>query len=322
MTPAQIAKHYYSNLDQLSNYTYFHFLTRLWFLLEDKQAQSLLHQYYQDHLRDKDKKSQLEQLQENLTNPKNPTEPRRQLYLDKYPQLRPLARSAFAALFASKIWDLDLKDQLYSQWSNEDLQSVRQKLMNDHDAILTLSTYALNFIFLYEYFFAQANQPGASLRPAPNEVSPETVSVLYKIFADHWQDYLTTNQGLQSAGYFVTHVIINDALFYTRAIPESQRESHLYWLNRVSQTISQRGLSQVSLDCLFEILVCYKMLNEDWQAKSEIKDLASQSLSHDRKYIVETFDRQQNLSGSEHRNVLYIVAFTDTDHTNHKNLPR
>ncbi len=292
-----VKQYYFDHLAQLSSYSYFHFLTRLWLCKGDSLARAELDALYQREFSGRSTEQQYQTLLLYLTNPKQPTSLERQQYLRLYPDLRPFARDAFACVFAQAIWKLDLTAEFHSRWKSDQSSELAQQLLEDLPAINSLATYALNFLILQTFMY----------HPKEFEKLYES---LFSVLEKAWLKIAEKPDGLQIISYFITHLIINDTLFYTRKLPEARRARYNNFLERVVGAIQLAGLSSVSVDCLNELIVCCNLVGSDKpELKSSVLQYVVQHKSSHGEYLVEPDLPEQTISDAEHRNVLFILGF-------------
>lgn len=295
LTPRAVADYYWDNIDQLNPYAYFHFVTRLALVGNHERAHQELDTLYEQHLHQKPAVAQVEALRGFLMNHKPIASAERRAYLAQYPKLRPFAKDAFSVLFAQKVWGLDLTEAALSEWSEAELKDIAEALLADPDAVFSLATYALNFLFLAAHF-------------SDKQSFESTITSLYDILESRWEAGVATEGGIQTITYFITHMIINDSLFYTRDVPAERRELHTSYLRRVEALIEEKGMDVISVDCHCELQLCFGMLGEVSKLRDQAKEYVTQYQSAEGIYITEP-DLEKDLSQAEHTNVLYILAF-------------
>ncbi len=83
---------------------------------------------------------------------------------------------------------------------------------------------------------------------------------------------------------------------------------------KISEKIIQKNFKNISLDNKFEFLVCAKICGFQSSVEKNIYDEASQSLSPDGNFLIDTKNDKatqigrNTFVGSEHRNVLFIMS--------------
>ncbi|MFZ5376576.1 MAG: hypothetical protein ACOZAN_02795 [Patescibacteria group bacterium] len=295
LSPLRVKNYFFSNHQRLSDYTWFHFLSRSWLIIQDRDAKKILDQIFDQEIKDQQTEYQIKTLQHYLKNPLDPVLPERVAYLNKYPDLRPLTRDSLTAIFAQKLWKLDLK-QVLKSWQPQQLDQVANRLWLDQPAMLSLATYAINFLTLYYYSFAE-------------DRFANCIDHLYQIIDEAWEKLSQVPGGLQSIAYFVTHIIINDSLFYTRPIPKERRELHLRFLDRLVTEIYPDRITDVSVDCHCEIQTCYLILESISPFMELAKQYVEQHTDPTNQFLIEEHQKSVPFSRIEHQNVLYTVGF-------------
>lgn len=71
-TPSEVLQYYLAHLNTLSDYTRFHFLTRIFFISKDPLARDLLQQYYLTNFQQQSPAQQFHSFGTILSNPKLP----------------------------------------------------------------------------------------------------------------------------------------------------------------------------------------------------------------------------------------------------------
>jgi hypothetical protein len=291
-SPASIAQRFWESKNELPIYNWFHFATRLAFVLNDTKAKKELADFYRSELENVTKAEQWNTVNEVLKNPSNPTETKRVELLKSYPTLRSSARYCFATLFSKKIWDIDFTPFTIDSIALEDVKSVQAKLLEDRKAILILSTYALNFLILTNHFQKTFNEE-------------ELIKNLYKILDDAWE---LPEMTLQKRIYFITHMIINDSLFYTRSIPHSHKQIHSLYTAKLELEI-KNDIKKVSFDCLSEFVAANHLLDLHSKIDNDIFSLIVNATHSEKPFIVEPQNPSMTITQAEHLNALFILAF-------------
>lgn len=221
----------------------------------------------------------------------------RQIYFKKYPLLEPALGLLFKNLFAREIYRLDFRPYIRELVSAEDLLTLKFNLEKDEEALRTLSTHAINYLYMLE----------AYLETEEAKTDPAKYLLIGK-------SYPTESSELQI--YFFTHCIIGASRFYTRKIPESGLELYRRMLHSTEEII-QNNFFAISLDNKFEFLVCAKICGYVSGLEEKILAEANQSLSPDGNFLIDTRnakaspDGRNDFVGAEHRNVLYLMAHTE-----------
>jgi RimK family alpha-L-glutamate ligase len=222
-------------------------------------------------------------------------------YFEKYPKLRGFNEALFKYLFAYTIYDIDESDELGNSALIDEMSNLARQLLEDKEALKTLSTFAINYLYLLRFF----------LRSTGDKIFE--VSELLSVIEEFKHEINKENTDLYI--YFATHCIIGESAFYSRRI-ESDREVYLELLKKVEEVIHQ-GYFNITLDNKCEFLVCCRLVGYSSFLEPIIQNEAEMSLSPIDNYIVDTVNsetrRQEKKTFllSEHRNVLYIMANTE-----------
>lgn len=201
-------------------------------------------------------------------------------------------RVFFKALFQEKIYQdkVNLKDYLVVK----DVKQVRDNLIQDREALLILSTAAVNYIYGCNYFLES------------DPLNPEII-----LLAGETPVELAYMDYLHAKIYFYTHAIIGASRFYTEEI-QSYKEKYVEILHRLENIVTE-NFKLVSLDQKFEVLVCAKLLGIESSIREAVAQEAVKSLSRKGDFFVDRFNKCRNrkntFAKSEHRNVLGIMAF-------------
>lgn len=299
INPDSVELFYWQHLDDLDVYTRFHFLTRLFFLANHVKASKELQKIYHEHLEYRSPNDQWNFLDDFLTNPKKIADPERAKLLEKFPELRQYARYFFIILFAKNIWNLDLSNFLVSRVDEKNVSEVSAILIENSDDLLKLSTFALNFMILGSYFYTSQSETTTLL------------SNLYEVWDKAWLKKLNNQYNSLSYNqlvYFVTHVLINDSLFYTRKIPTIHKELHLKRLKRIEDWLLG-NFDKLSIDCLCELVVAFEMLSVRPTFKEDLYFHLLNNVSSKGKYLTEPDIPNKTVAEAEHTNVLFILGY-------------
>lgn len=219
-------------------------------------------------------------------------------YFAKYPALRRISATLYWLASLQNHYGIDLRPALYSVISQDELQTLRERLWTDKEALAILSTHALNFIYLYDSYLLE------SALPDPN--------YLFDIVRDNTYDGISEPAQLQLRLYFLTHCIIGASKFYQQALPSTQLPVYGQMAAELETFIGQ-NFDAIKLDNKFEFLVCCKLTGQTTLLQGKIVREAEQSISPDGTYLIDRHNMNlqpayTTLATSEHRNVLYIMA--------------
>src|SRR6266404_307550 len=147
----EIKKYYFSNLDKLSDDKRFHFASRIAAWEGDPEAFELLRASKQYLL---PPSLSLEEWFKTTIN-KQQTGKRnahdlRQPYFQKYLKLYGIHSALFRARHLKAVLGIDASARLFSVMPQTKFEELYEKLTKDLPAIRTLSTFAVNFMYLYK----------------------------------------------------------------------------------------------------------------------------------------------------------------------------
>lgn len=268
---------YSQQLDDLPFGYRFHFASRLYLWQQLPQAEVWLKRLRLGFTASDNPTKALEQLKQSETaKPIHHTNP----------QLHLFEHLLFRALFMSTIYELDGRSALLKVAPDSQLADLRDQLLADPAALAESSSTSVNFLFLYDRFVSRDEQSLA--------IRPLAESVL-----NHLD--LSEVKQLRRWCYFLTHAIIGESLFYARAINAPKQAIYRDLLSEL-EPVLLKYQKQLTLDCLYEFLVCCQLINY----KSNIS-LSNPPLADG--FIVEPLrSGRQTLHVSEHRNVLFLMS--------------
>jgi hypothetical protein len=220
----------------------------------------------------------------------------RKPYFEKYPLLRQSLLAMFRLLFTKTIYGIDSRVLLANHFDISELDEMEKRLIGDKDALSTLSTHAVNFLYLYNRFY-KSNDNGIAVDFLLSHA--ETMNT-------------SSNLDLLLYIYFVTHCVIGESLFYKRHIPQNILKPYIDSILRLESTVEQR-YDDVNMDNKFEMLVCFRILGLESRLSDQIYQEAAGSLSENGDFIIDKLNnnpQQENIDfeKSEHRNVLYLLS--------------
>ena len=209
----------------------------------------------------------------------------------------------FKLLFDQTIFDGKRYEELIKGVNQEDVMEVREALLQDCEAVFTLATPAINFLYFCEHFFPELDtklDPGEFLAIADSQSLENAVN------------------DRNSRIYLYTHVIIGASRFYSHSIDDEYRTVYLEMLQRLEQLI-QDGFTSTSLDHKVEFLVCCRLCNHKSDLEQQIYNEVVHSVSEHGMFVVNTYNTfasskaKQTMEAMEHTNVLTLMAFLDQD---------
>lgn len=242
-------------------------------------------------------------LERELANEKINGFPARKAYMAKYPTLALTNQILFRLLLARTVFQQPTGEIQKSFLNHQDLYALEEKLLMDESALRTLSTHAINFLYLWNSEF----KPGGS-----------TLDLDYLIEAGKRGYNLEDKKELQLCIYFFTHCIIGETLFYSREISADKRPKYLEMLRYIEALIADNFIL-INLDNKFEFLVCCKVLGYSSRLSGQIIAEAEQSFSDSGDFLIDKFNEniypnKNSFELSEHRNVLFIMSSTAYPH--------
>jgi len=221
---------------------------------------------------------------------------RRKEFFEKYPNIFNYNKLLFRYLFSKSIYQLDLREIISEKLSDQEIVTLRQELLSDSQAIASLSTHAINFLYLSNLYLNQSTAKDDLLR-------------FLAISRESSRKTNATDLSLRI--YLLTHCIIGESAFYSRPIT-TNLETYRLFLQELEEIIS-KNYTAISLDAKFEFLVCCKICNYLSNIERLIQTEAQKSLSPQGIFFVDTLNthaniNQNGLSCAEHRNVLAIMS--------------
>ncbi|MDB5168908.1 MAG: Alpha-L-glutamate ligase, RimK family [Candidatus Saccharibacteria bacterium] len=299
-----IYDYYFKHLDKLPTDAQFHLGTRLHFWDQDPQAQDLLNKLTDWFTGDGDHQASLQTVYDEAQNAPlakvNNARELRRPFFEKYPLLRTCNLLLFRITFLKHVYGIDVRDQFYAFCPREQVEAMRTALLEDDEALRVLATYATNFLYLYDRVIAE-------------DESSLPIDKLYEVGKDAYD--LSDRMGLQLYIYLYTHCIIGESLFYYRALPASNRATYQAMVADLERVIDEH-YDDINLDNKFEFLVAAKIADYQTSLEQRIFAEAERSVSPDGTFLIDTINNfpqpdKRTLDGSEHRNVLFILANRD-----------
>jgi hypothetical protein len=221
----------------------------------------------------------------------------RKPYLAKYAPLYGLELAIFRLRHWETIYGIDGREALFDAISLRELDGIADRLQADDGAMRTLSTIAINYLYLLRRV-VQQREDGIDL------------SHLYAL----GDNYDTADpQQLRLLFYLYTHCIICETKFYERPLPESTLPVYKQMLARLG-TLATEHYDNLSLDTKVEFLACCRMCGIETPLQERIYRECAGSLSPDGMFIVDTYNSfaghpaRQTFAASEHRNVLFVLS--------------
>ncbi len=296
-----VKNYYFDNFDYLYGKK-FHFAARtaLWF--DDSRSRSWLDSAREQYLNLENKISSTAKndVYEDAIFDRN-EELLREPYLIKYPELNKYNAMLFKVLFAHSVYGVDLRVEVGEVLPVQELIDVKNRLEKDSEAMAVLSTYALNF--MYNLDFLLRDDKEFQLHP----------DKLLKIGLEEYANNAKLRDKINLQIYFFTHCIINASRFYSQKINEHQ----IIYLKmlRALEEIVAKNYTKLNLDNKLEFILCCRLLDYKSILEDIVQSEAEQSLSGQGNYLVDMHNtvaymkNKNDFMQSEHRNILYIMAY-------------
>lgn len=293
---------YMQRLSELPDYNKIQFLSRMYLFCGKEQAHVELIALFGENYRDEAHQRELIHKALLYNFPVKNGAAKRAPYLEKHPKIRRYALALIEGVLAESLFDIDIRQDLTSIIGSDELRAVYEDIIHDQESIAYLSTYAINFIFLYRlYYLGEAVDIEYVLRQ----------SQLLKL--DDSEEFLLYF-------YFITHCVIGASQFY-RHLPTSKAIDIIR--PYVSDLIAKLGTDKIydllHLDCKYETLVVAKICGIS-AAGIEPKIIQETLESFyivrgkryviDQEYVTNMTPGKLSLTDSQHRNMLMIMSQT------------
>jgi len=296
---AQIKNYYYGHLSALSPDKQFHFATRMAAWSDDDQAFRILHNLKNMIVDNDDLRITLRAIVNTPQSGRRNAHELRQPFFDTYPLLFGAHAALFRLRHLKSVYNTDARNEFFDVVQKSELDALYQALNSDHAALRVLSTFAVNFMYLYKKIALQENEP---LNP--------------QVFMDAARGYDARNAtDMQLKIYLYTHCIIGDSNFYTQQVPAENLPIYTTMLQQLEQLITE-NFEAINLDNKLEFLVCARIISFKTSLFERIDAECQQSLSPEGDFVIDVLNTniQENKTSfdkSEHRNVLYIMSATE-----------
>ncbi|HZJ34589.1 MAG TPA: hypothetical protein VFD55_01065 [Candidatus Angelobacter sp.] len=223
----------------------------------------------------------------------------RQPFFEKYPQLYGAHMALFRVRHLEVIYGIDARQALFAVTPEAKLIKLEQDLLNDDEAMRVLSTFAINYCYLFERVVRKNEQ-----------------SLPIQHFYDLGAVYDVNDiQHLQLLIYLYTHCIIGESNFYTREITDEKLPIYRKMLSRLEGLIVT-NFDKINLDNKLEFLVCARICDFKSKLFERVYHECEKSISHEGMFIIDIHnqnaqDERNDFIRSEHRNVLFIMSTTE-----------
>lgn len=220
----------------------------------------------------------------------------RLLYFQKYPQLYGYHQALFRVRHLEVLYGIDAAAALKGLVPLSEVQNLANALIDDTEALSTLSTMAVNFLYLAQRYVLD----DFTFDPA--------------LCMDLKDQYDTANPDeLRLLIYLLTHCIIGASNYYAEPVPTEHQATYMDMLKYLESVMSDK-LQNLSLDTKLEFLVCCQILGYKTALQLPIYEECSASVSPEGTFIVDTHNVfaerriKRGFTESEHRNVLFILS--------------
>lgn len=227
-------------------------------------------------------------------------------YFNKYPELTAYTGILFKVLFCETIFQQDIRSLAKKHINEKFLVEMYRKLLKDKDALLVLSTHAINFLFLAR-FYSKNDKALLSQLPDPLPILAD-IADSYKSSKSRLKIDQATADQLQL--YFVTHIIIGLSEFYNTSVHDLRCNS----LIKIAEKTIYKSWASVSLDNKYEFLVAATLCGYSSRLFGPILQDSNKYFSQIGNYLIDPPSSEHfayskdNSFKSEHRNVLYLMA--------------
>jgi hypothetical protein len=301
----RIANYYFEHSTDLSPEKQFHLASRLGAWNGDERALQLLRDHRDFMVPESATPRALARLFQRLRDTPLPSQAHllaydlRMPYLLRYAPLYGLEQALFRLRHLDVLYGIDARAALQQAIPLGDLTMREYQLLQDRDALRTLSTYAVNYIYLLRRELMQDND-----------------SIDTQLFYDLGDTYATDDpEQLRLLIYLYTHCILGESNFYARALPADTLSVYRAMLIRLDMLIGQY-FDSVSLDVKLEYLVCCRLCEHQSPLTGRIYTECERSESPEGTFLIDTYNtfagiaHKQTFAGSEHRNMLFIMSTT------------
>lgn len=296
-----VRAYYWHHFDQLPTSYRFHFANRLAIWGNDPRANQELQKLKQTMA---PSPLTLEKLQEQISHKVNsplrramPVYELRLPYLTRYPKLYGWHQALFYVRHLDVVYGIDARQALLQTIDSKDMQQLARTLWEDHAALHTLSTIAVNFLYMYQRYIAQQ----------PEDIAIDTLYTLGNSYN------LDDPEELRLLLYLYTHCIIAASNFYANPLPQQHVPVYRSMLEFLDHIISSH-YDHINLDTKLEFLVCCRIASYESGLEARITEECAQSVSPNGTFLVDTLNDfalrhvKRTFTESEHRNVLFILS--------------
>ncbi len=296
---ARIKQYYFENVGKLPEDKQFHYATRIAAWDGDARAFELLRQLRSFVVPDSSQDALTAMLQEMIAKPqsgrRNAHDLRRPFF-EEFPQLYGLHSALFRTRHLISVYGVDARPSLFACSSKQELDDLADKLLKNAEALRVLSTFAINFFYLYT---------GVVLGRL-DDIGPNRFIEVSKGYD------LSDKVQLQLLIYLFTHCVIGETNFYTAEIKNRRLTPYIEMLSTLEEVIDT-NFDDINLDNKLEFLVCCRLCGTESKLASRIYAECKDSISNDGHFLVDRHNSnpqasKSSFASSEHRNVLFIMS--------------
>ena len=278
-----VKKYYDDRLNSLSHHRKLHYATRMKYWFDDSS--------YDEHIYVNRSNTPLASHLSKQPGKHVNNFTKRKKYFDRYPDIYGLEAALYKLMRLDYDHQEDKRSEFEDLFPKEKMYDLFDSMLKNADSMLTLSTIAINSMFLAEYLF-----------PRGQNVTQKLAKISLESKTNDFQRI-----------YYNTHIIIGNTLFYRRNLPK-EHKSTCHALLDENERLLQRHYDNATLDMKLEQLVCCKIADKKSAAKPRIIKECDSILEKAPYLIDERRDRSRNtLDGAEHRNALYIMSGLDAN---------
>jgi hypothetical protein len=293
-TAASIQLYYQDNFDLLPLDKQFHFAYRLLAWNNDDWSKTILKNIKDDFL-----SSRLTDFLHSKL-PQNQLSPLRHYYFDKYPRVFAIDLILHQIRHTRVVYNVDISEELWKVIEREDLKLLITEVMLDDMAVKYLSTFAITPAYV-----------------ASRLLYSDTRLIDLTHILEIGETYdLSNSLEIRLLIYLFTHCIIYESDLYALQLPEEKLSLFITMLKKLDDVISKK-YADISIDNKLEFLVCAKMCSFLSANTDRIYDECLRSTKgHEEVFLIDRFNTSSghtatDFIGSEHRNILYIMAQSD-----------
>jgi RimK family alpha-L-glutamate ligase len=306
----ELVQNYYDESFEHLDDKRFHYASRMYLFFKDNKYNLFLLNLQANYIGEN--QDQLDIIIKNiLENNKNNSEFQNQnlirnSVMQYYPNLSKYNVILFRFLFALKIYNKDISPDILKYIDIDTLTEYYQQLYSNHEHLCKLSTPAINYLYNVNFFLNYLKSDNI-----PELIPNYFLDIATKEYSNNIE--LKDQFGIQL--YYYTHLIIGASRFYSEKII-NHKDDYIKMI-KICERIIQKNYFEINIDNKVEFLVCAKLLNYQTALFEIIYSECKNSLSDVGNYLIDRNNKlaksnsKNNLIQSEHRNVLFIMAFRD-----------